>query len=96
MNLLEIILVLSVIAFCASLTLPALDRMNKSADEQVKITKVIQAISKTRLMANIQNKKIDLYGISFYPNLTNTKGSIEFERRKVVVSNYGVVRVVRF
>ncbi len=96
MNLIEIILVLTIIAGSASLTLPALNRMNKSADEQVKITKVVHAISKTRLMANIQNKKIDLYGMTFYPNLTNTKGSIEFERRKVVVSNYGVVRVVRF
>ena len=95
MNLLEMIIVLSIVAFSASLTMPALSRMNKSAEEQVQITKVIKEVSEARLASNIKNKIIKSNGITFFPNLTNTKGEIKFDRRKITVSKYGILRVVR-
>lgn len=95
MNLLEVIVVLSIIAFSASLTMPSLARMNESSKEQIEITKTLKEIGDIRIKANKESRNIIYHDIIFFPNFNNTLGEIRFKRRKVVVSKYGVVKIVR-
>ena len=95
MSLIETIIVLSIIVFSMSLTMPSLSRFNESANEQVEITKTFKEITDVRIRANKEDRAIIYHDIIFYPNFNNSIGEIKFKRRKVTVSKYGVLRVKR-